>query len=426
MRKIVFFVLLAIIISISGCIQEPVCEKPYIMVDYECCLDQNDNKICDSDETGNIKATESEDKICGDGECVGIEDGLCCIDCGCPDNYECVNNECISIPEEIIRKYIILESSENYSEFEQNMIEQKEKYTSGYMENYLSERIKGIQESKRLYSEYIKSYEIICPTVYSKTLCEQTKYSLLDSMNEALSSKNELITLLDIKETKSINDEKEYTVTTRKVTATNISTETVVYYLKKVNNSWKIIDLSYPNSERLSYISISEVRQYYQEYIDNISKTFDDNLDTLFEEQKKIAEKQNDKCINFYYRSQIDRCYVLEVINPAIEQKNVSMCDVITNGYYLGKCYGQIASILQDHTLCSSLKTVEYNAGGLGDILTSNNACYSFFIIERRDYLNNEEITYLCNKLQGERHYKKLSEMCINNELGISDLTPSL
>jgi len=40
------------ILLISGCIEEEkfVCEKPYIQVGKECCLDENDNKICDKDE----------------------------------------------------------------------------------------------------------------------------------------------------------------------------------------------------------------------------------------------------------------------------------------------------------------------------------------------------------------------------------------
>ncbi|MFC2162287.1 hypothetical protein ACFLRF_01270 [Candidatus Altiarchaeota archaeon] len=37
---------------ICGCISDerlPVCEKPYILVGYDCCLDINDDRVCDSD-----------------------------------------------------------------------------------------------------------------------------------------------------------------------------------------------------------------------------------------------------------------------------------------------------------------------------------------------------------------------------------------
>ena len=36
---------------ISGCPQQITCNKPYILVGTECCLDQNDNGICDRDES---------------------------------------------------------------------------------------------------------------------------------------------------------------------------------------------------------------------------------------------------------------------------------------------------------------------------------------------------------------------------------------
>ena len=41
---------MAIVVT-SGCIQQVTCNKPYIKVGKECCLDINDNDICDKDET---------------------------------------------------------------------------------------------------------------------------------------------------------------------------------------------------------------------------------------------------------------------------------------------------------------------------------------------------------------------------------------
>jgi len=35
----------------AGCTSGPVCNKPYMWVGNDCCLDKNDNKICDKDET---------------------------------------------------------------------------------------------------------------------------------------------------------------------------------------------------------------------------------------------------------------------------------------------------------------------------------------------------------------------------------------
>ena len=51
--------LLVILIFLTGCFnQEIICNKPYILVGDKCCLDANDNKICDQDETQEIKQTQ--------------------------------------------------------------------------------------------------------------------------------------------------------------------------------------------------------------------------------------------------------------------------------------------------------------------------------------------------------------------------------
>jgi len=43
---------LTLICGISGCPEaQPTCNSPYILVGTSCCLDQNSNDICDSDET---------------------------------------------------------------------------------------------------------------------------------------------------------------------------------------------------------------------------------------------------------------------------------------------------------------------------------------------------------------------------------------
>jgi hypothetical protein len=39
-----------IVMLVSGCTQGPVCNTPYIIKGSQCCLDQNNNSMCDSDE----------------------------------------------------------------------------------------------------------------------------------------------------------------------------------------------------------------------------------------------------------------------------------------------------------------------------------------------------------------------------------------
>ena len=68
MRSYYLFGLILIsLILISGCFNnnrtDLVCNKPYILVGAECCLDQNDNLICDKDENLKEDAIKEGDHI---------------------------------------------------------------------------------------------------------------------------------------------------------------------------------------------------------------------------------------------------------------------------------------------------------------------------------------------------------------------------
>ena len=67
--KFIISLLLIGVVVMSGCIKEQVtCNKPYIKVGTECCLDQNDNEICDKDEvvTTTIISTTATTDECAD------------------------------------------------------------------------------------------------------------------------------------------------------------------------------------------------------------------------------------------------------------------------------------------------------------------------------------------------------------------------
>ena len=73
MRKIILLGLVISLLLIAGCGQQLVCNKPYILVGNDCCLDKNDNSICDKDET-EIERT----KCTSDNDCVGSASGRYC------------------------------------------------------------------------------------------------------------------------------------------------------------------------------------------------------------------------------------------------------------------------------------------------------------------------------------------------------------
>ena len=44
---------------LGGCQQKIMCNKPYILIGNSCCLDKNDNKICDNDEMEQFQKNET-------------------------------------------------------------------------------------------------------------------------------------------------------------------------------------------------------------------------------------------------------------------------------------------------------------------------------------------------------------------------------
>lgn len=55
---IIFFIVLISLLILSSCAKQTTCNKPYILVGENCCLDKDSNGICDSDENINIKETK--------------------------------------------------------------------------------------------------------------------------------------------------------------------------------------------------------------------------------------------------------------------------------------------------------------------------------------------------------------------------------
>ena len=62
MKKAALLIILAGILVLSGCsiISGPVCNKPYIHVGKECCVDSDDNSICDIDDNLLLNASSLE------------------------------------------------------------------------------------------------------------------------------------------------------------------------------------------------------------------------------------------------------------------------------------------------------------------------------------------------------------------------------
>ncbi|MFA5888476.1 MAG: hypothetical protein WC852_07245 [Candidatus Nanoarchaeia archaeon] len=62
-KQILILILGVIILVFSGCTQKVICNKPYIQMGSECCLDQDGNNICDKDEIRTSTPEPSEPTI---------------------------------------------------------------------------------------------------------------------------------------------------------------------------------------------------------------------------------------------------------------------------------------------------------------------------------------------------------------------------
>lgn len=51
-----------LVMIVSGCTQGPVCNNPYIIKGSQCCLDHNNNSICDSDESSVVEPSPVSQK----------------------------------------------------------------------------------------------------------------------------------------------------------------------------------------------------------------------------------------------------------------------------------------------------------------------------------------------------------------------------
>ena len=70
-KKTILSLLILILFLLAGCKSNITCNKPYILVGTECCLDLNDNSICDSDEEIEEEPETEYEFICGSGYAVG-------------------------------------------------------------------------------------------------------------------------------------------------------------------------------------------------------------------------------------------------------------------------------------------------------------------------------------------------------------------
>ena|GEM_PF-2846805 len=86
-------------VILAGCIggaTQPVCNEPYILVGTSCCLDQNDNGICDSEEAAPAaEEPEEAEEEAGAEEAEELQGTECTTHSDCDDGNSCTTDGCV-------------------------------------------------------------------------------------------------------------------------------------------------------------------------------------------------------------------------------------------------------------------------------------------------------------------------------------------
>jgi len=73
MKKLIpIFIILISLMILSGCANQTTCNKPYILVGENCCLDKDSNNICDSDEV-KVCSDECTESTCSGNDFIACE-----------------------------------------------------------------------------------------------------------------------------------------------------------------------------------------------------------------------------------------------------------------------------------------------------------------------------------------------------------------
>ncbi|MFQ6010357.1 MAG: hypothetical protein ACE5J7_04540 [Candidatus Aenigmatarchaeota archaeon] len=105
-------VILAIVL-VAGCVGQTTCESPNVLIDSRCCLDENSNGVCDSDEAPPALKEPEATFYCGDGTCSSKE--ACKYDSGSDKYVSSCPDDCGTCPAFVYLTSSYLEPMEDYS-----------------------------------------------------------------------------------------------------------------------------------------------------------------------------------------------------------------------------------------------------------------------------------------------------------------------
>lgn len=100
-KALLIIILLSLVVLLTSCSKERLvtfnCQSPYLLVGTECCMDANQNNVCDKDENCNngLKDQDETDVDCGGSHCNNCElNKACGVNSDCKMTY-CQSGVCV-------------------------------------------------------------------------------------------------------------------------------------------------------------------------------------------------------------------------------------------------------------------------------------------------------------------------------------------
>jgi len=266
MKKIILISVLILVLVLVGCEnidvsqlsdedlervsdKAVICDKPYIRVGMECCLDQDDNSICDKDETAKTFKKE----------------GL--------------------TPTQVVRIFIENSNAKNADEYISNT-QDSLNYLTGYVEESLSETLRYLSELKEIYNKFYNEFWKRCKVSTTIAICENAQKRSLDNFNRKFEGE---ANILSIKEKENDGKNAVVNVKYEEIFISKKETKVRDYLLKEENDGWKIYDNIRENGTKWSDHSLDEAKIKNNKALEENKKDYDKLL-----EQFDGMEKEDD------------------------------------------------------------------------------------------------------------------------------------
>ena len=226
--------LLLFALTMIGC-QKVVCNKPYILVGTSCCLDQNDNNICDKDEIS-VNVTE-------------------------PVKIVAVASEAENESRKVLDEYLSYFSNNGWKEYANNVQKQSE-----LADEELKTYLEKVTLDANFESNIFESFLLNCSLLANKTVCESAYSDFKNDLGGAIDT----INIVYKKVLNQTNDAITWEVSRNQIIDGSEVNSTVKYILKKKENSWKVVDAIQEDGSSLkninvlkSYLDFSDKRMKY-------------------------------------------------------------------------------------------------------------------------------------------------------------------